>query len=145
MAKSHFCCFSRVHDVGLGHLNQPIRSGVHEWWSEQSICTLCRSQTSQRATFRLRLIKRIFHFTERVLISFAAELEPQHLHEAGAVCQIRSGLPSSSTPTPTTANQMKPGGQTRCPLRLIYCCSKETLTAVHRQVSVAVCSPKGWT
>ncbi|TNN67738.1 hypothetical protein EYF80_022054 [Liparis tanakae] len=26
-------------------------------------------------------------------------------------------------------NQMKPGGHTRCPLRLIYCSSKETLTA----------------
>jgi len=53
--------------------------------------------------------------------------------------QIGSPLPSSSsscssssssTQTPTTAkNQMKPGGHTRCPLRLIYCCSKETLTA----------------
>lgn len=34
----------------------------------------------------------------------------------------------------TALNQKEPGGQTCCPLRLIYCCSKETLTADHRQV-----------
>lgn len=79
------------------------------------------------------LIKRIFHIAG-ILFIFLGELEPQHLREAGTACRIRSQLPSSSTQTQTTANQMKPGGQTRCPLRLIYCFSKETLTADHTQV-----------
>lgn len=78
------------------------------------------------------LIKSIFHITDWAFIYFSGELEPRHLREAGIVCRIRSELPSSSTRTRTTANQMKPGGQTRCPLRLICCCSKETLTADHR-------------
>ena len=80
------------------------------------------------------LMKRISHITDNIFMYFSGELEPQHLRGAGTVCRIGSELPSTSTQTPTTANQMKPGGQTRCPLRLIYCCSKETLTADHRQV-----------
>lgn len=80
------------------------------------------------------LIRRLFHITDWVVIYFTGALEPQHLQKAGTVCRICSELPSSSSQTWTTANQIKPGGQTCCPLRLIYCCSKETLTADHRQV-----------
>lgn len=54
----------------------------------------------------------------------------------GGGCSVADGLtlPSSSTQTHTSVHQMKPGGQTCCPLPFIYCCSKETLTADLRQV-----------
>lgn len=75
------------------------------------------------------IIKRILLITHRVLFLFLewirATTPPRSLSDL-------LKLPSSSSTQ--TVKQMKPGGQTCCPLRLIYCCSKETLRADHRPV-----------